>query len=89
MIVNGRAGLLVAALLAASGGMAIPKIGSRDDPFERREEPDNRGRRSEKDAISLAKAQAKRERRAAKRIASAVHNAELTGSRASCASPVE
>lgn len=34
-----------------------------------RQEPDNRGRRSEKDAIALAKAEAKRKRRAAKRVA--------------------
>jgi len=33
-----------------------------------RQEPDNRGRRAEKDAIALAKAEAKRQRKAAKRL---------------------
>ena len=36
-----------------------------------RQEPDNRGRRAEKDAIALAKAEAKRQRKAAKRAARA------------------
>jgi uncharacterized protein YciW len=35
-----------------------------------RQEPDNRGRRAEKDAVKLAKAEEKRKRRAAKRLAS-------------------
>lgn len=77
-----RAGLLMAAL-AMSSAMApeIPafEIRKRDDmePWERNKKPDtvNAGRRAEKDAAALAKAEAKRVRKAAKRAKNASYNA--------------
>lgn len=58
-----------AALIALAAGMGagLPEgvISTYTTP---RQEPDNRGRRSEKDAARLAKAEEKRRRRAAKRL---------------------
>ena len=90
-----RVGLLRAAL-AMSSAMA-PAIGAfeirkRDDiePWERNGKPDtaNTGRRAEKDAAALAKAEAKRARKAAKRAKDASYNVALTGSPLA-ASPAE
>jgi hypothetical protein len=70
--------LALAAMLAMTAGMGV--VGS-DFPITRRrgddgprlreptQPPDNRGRRAEKDAIALAKAEEKRKRKAAKRAA--------------------
>ena len=69
--------LLMAALAVCSAGNSIPVfgIGRRDamEPWERNGKPDtvNTGRRAEKNAAALAKAEAKRARRAAKRAADA------------------
>ena len=71
---RGRSGLAVAAMLAMAAGVVGPGF-----PITRRrgddatlwpspQEPDDRGRRAEKDAKALAKAEAKRQRKAAKRI---------------------
>lgn len=78
-----KVGLLMAAL-AMSGAMApaIPafEIRKRDDmePWERNGKPEtvNTGRRAEKDAAALAKAEAKRARKAAKRAKDASYNAK-------------
>jgi len=72
------------AALAMSSAMAPAiqafKIRKCEDiePFERNGKPDtvNTGRRAEKDAAALAKAEAKRARKAAKRAADAPHNAK-------------
>ena len=77
-----RVGLLMAAL-AMSGAMAPAitefYIRKRDDmeSWERNGKPDtvNTGRRAEKDAAALAKAEAKRARKAAKRTKDASYNA--------------
>lgn len=77
---GGRSSLALAAMLAmtASAGVVgseFPITRRRGDDDRRyaiwppRQEPDNRGRRAEKDAIALAKAEAKRQRKAAKRAA--------------------
>lgn len=78
-----RAGLLMAALAMSSAmAPAIPvfEIRKRDDmePWERNGKPDtvNTGRRAEKDAAALAKAEAKRARKAAKRAADVSYNAK-------------
>ena len=81
-----RVGLLMLAL-AMSSAMepAIPacEIRKRDDmePWERNGKPDtvNTGRRAEKDAAALAKAEAKRARKAAKRTKDASYNAAVSG----------
>ena len=76
-MIGGRyTGLMAMALALAATGQGFPEIGGKDDPFERRKEPENRGRRAEKDAAALAKAEAKRRRKAEKRAA---HNAQVTG----------
>lgn len=73
-MIRGKAGLLVAALAmaATTPGMQVFEVRRRsgdDGPmWPPTQEPDNRGRRAEKDALALAKAEAKRQRRAAKRI---------------------
>jgi hypothetical protein len=79
-----RANLALAALLALiSGSLAAPvlEIRKRDDsePWEgliegSKPETVNTGRRAEKDAVALAKAEAKRQRRAANRLAAASSN---------------
>ena len=78
--------LLMAAVAGLIGSSGLPIIGGKDDPFERRQEPENRGRRAEKDAIALAKAEAKRLRKAEKRAA---HNAELRPTGAGLSRQVE
>ena len=62
--------LLMAALAPLIAGMPeIPRGRTREpDWWGDRQEPDNRGRRAEKDAAALAKAEAKRQRKAAKRL---------------------
>ena len=68
-----RAGLLMAALAMTAAMPGLPVLEVRklreDEPlWPMKPDPDDRGRRAEKDAIALAKAEAKRQRRAAKRI---------------------
>jgi len=68
-----RAGLLMAALAMTAAIPGLPVLEVRrsreDDPlWPMKPDPDNRGRRAEKDAIALAKAEAKRQRKAAKRL---------------------
>lgn len=58
----------VAMLIESSGK---PIVG-RERTWNESHQPDNRGRRAEKDAVALAKAEAKRRRKAEKRAA---HNA--------------
>ena len=78
-----RSGLLLAAALAMTAGMNTPstfEIRRRDgdDDLWRgngKPDTDNRGRRAEKDVIAQQKAQAKRDRKNAKRVAAASHNA--------------
>ncbi len=67
---------LLMAALALSAGNSIPVFETRTrdgGPWERNGKPAtvNTGRRAEKDAAALAKAEAKRARRAAKRAADA------------------
>ncbi len=70
MIGGRRTGLMAVALaLAATAGNRMVAIGGQDDPFERKSEPYNAGRRAEKDAAALDKAEAKRRRKAEKRAA--------------------
>lgn len=61
--------LALAAILAMTASLPAVQVGTRRevDLWGDREEPDNRGRRAEKDASALAKAEAKRQRKAAKR----------------------
>lgn len=67
---HGRLGI-AAALALAAASLPVVQVGTRRevDWWSDRKEPDNRGRRAEKDAIALAKAEAKRQRKAAKRAA--------------------
>ena len=59
-------GMMIAAVLAGLGAVSRgDRTYTATDPHQ---EPDNRGRRAEKDAIALAKAEEKRRRRAAKRL---------------------
>lgn len=81
-----KVGLLMAALAMSSAmAPAIPafEIRKRDDmePWERNGKPEtvNTGRRAEKDAAALAKAEAKRARKAAKRAKDASYNAIVSG----------
>ena len=80
----GRGGLALAAMLAMTAAMpGLPVLEvrrSREDTplWPMKPEPDDRGRRAEKDSIALAKAEAKRRRKAAKRAKT--QNAEITGS---------
>jgi hypothetical protein len=63
--------LPLAAMLALAAVM--PTVNSREvDRYGDRKEPDNRGRRAEKDAAALVKAEAKRQRKAAKRISALI-----------------
>ncbi len=65
-----------AALLALAAGLT-PGLDRLTSTYTMpHQEPDNRGRRAEKDAEKLRKAEEKRKRRAAKRLAP---NAEITG----------
>ena len=63
--------LALAAMLAMTACIPTVQAGTRRevDWWGDRKEPDNRGRRAEKDAAALAKAEAKRQRKAAKRAA--------------------
>lgn len=62
-----RNGALIAAVLAGlTGGFGLE---SQFTATRAHREPDNRGRRAEKDATKLEKAEEKRKRRAAKRLA--------------------
>lgn len=59
------------AMAAAMPGLTVLEVrrNREDDPlWPMKPDPDNRGRRAEKDAIALAKAEAKRQRKAAKRL---------------------
>ena len=79
------------AMTAAMPGLPVLEVrrNREDDPlWPMKPDPDNRGRRAEKDAIALAKAEAKRQRKAAKRLGQKVGadgtalerpNVELTG----------
>ena len=66
---GGRSSLALAAILAMTASLPTVQVGTRRevDLWGDRKEPDNRGRRAEKDAAALAKAEAKRQRKAAKR----------------------
>lgn len=62
----GRGSLAIAAVLAlAASSMPIADASRR--LFDEKPQPDNHGRRAEKDAAALAKAEAKRQRKASKR----------------------
>ena len=61
--------LIVAAMMGLAGGFGMEREITGREPGQ---QPDNRGRRAEKSAERLAKAEEKRKRRAAKRLA---HNA--------------
>lgn len=86
---RGRSSLALAAILAMTASLPTVQVGTRReiDWWGDRKEPDNRGRRAEKDAAALAKAEAKRQRKAAKRAkevraggtAHEGHNAKLSG----------
>ena len=73
-MMHGRTGLLMAALaLATLPSLQAPVLQVKrrmhdDDLWAMKPDPDDRGRRAEKDAIALAKAEAKRQRKAAKRL---------------------
>jgi len=69
-IIGGYGRLRLSAALAVAS-LPVLRVGTRRevDWWGDRKEPDNRGRRAEKDAIALAKAEAKRQRKAAKRAA--------------------
>ena len=62
----GKGALLVAAAMAMTGGFGLE---SQFTATKAHKEPDNRGRRAEKSAERLAKAEEKRKRRASKRLA--------------------
>lgn len=70
---NNKLALLMAALAMADGAGTTFALSPRKAEGLRfgvpRTEPENRGRRAEKDAAALAKAEAKRRRKAAKRLA--------------------
>lgn len=74
--------MALASLLAMTAGMEV--VGTEFTITRRRDDgpawpptqkPDDRGRRAEKDAAALAKAEAKRQRKAAKRLALKTPNA--------------
>jgi len=72
-MLRSKVGLLVAALAMTAAMPALPALEvrrrSEDEPlWPMKPDPDNRGRRSEKDAAALAKAEAKRQRKSAKRV---------------------
>ena len=78
-----------ALMMAALTALAIPAFESKEQnqrgrgrfnpaTFDYDRIPDNRGRRAEKDAAALAKAEAKRARKAAKRLKDASDNAKST-----------
>ena len=60
--------LLIATMLAASMSDNFPVFGREVDWWGDKIEPINTGRRAEKDAEALRKAEAKRHRRAQKRV---------------------
>ena len=76
-----RLGMMAAALMVASGtalGYGDPRSQREreiDDLGVPKREPEDRGRRAEKDAAALAKAEAKRARKAAKRLKNMPSNA--------------
>jgi len=82
-----RLGLMAAAMMVVSGtalGCGDPRSQREreiDDWGLPKREPEDRGQRAEKDAAALAKAEAKRARKAAKRLKNTPSNAELTGGR--------
>lgn len=85
---RGRSSMLLAAALALAAStpglpvLPINRTRDEDDPLRvPGREPDNLGRRAEKDAIALAKAQAKRERKAAKRAAQKVSAGDTANKR--------
>ena len=73
-MLRGKAVLLVAAMAmaATTPGLPVFEVRRRSDDdgpmWPPMREPDSQGRRAEKDAQALAKADAKRQRRAAKRL---------------------
>ncbi len=69
---RGRSSLALAVMLAISASLPTVQVCTRRevDWWGGRREPHNRGRRAENDAAALAKAEAKRQRKAAKRLAS-------------------
>ncbi len=73
-MMHGRTGLLMAALtLATLPSLQAPVLQVKrrihdDGRWAMKPDPDDRGRRAEKDVIALAKAEAKRQRKAAKRL---------------------
>lgn len=74
--VVGNPGLAIASMMAIVAAQGIDvSIGGPNDPFERRDVPTNTGRRAEKNAAALAKAEAKRQRKAAKRAKDLTPNA--------------
>lgn len=85
-ICGSKAALLLTtalAMTAAMPGLPVFEVRRRseDEPlWPKKPEPDNRGRRAEKDALALAKAEAKRQRKAAKRVKDMQSpNAKVTG----------
>jgi len=78
-VLNINTRMLMASMTAIAAAPVIPAVTDSDRRYAvwpLKQEPDNRGRRAEKDALALAKAETKRQRRAAKRL-----NAELCGAR--------
>lgn len=76
---------MAAAMMVASGtalGYSDPRS-QRDREIDDwglpKREPENRGRRAEKDAAALRKAEGKRARKAAKRLKNMPSNAEVSG----------
>jgi len=63
---HGRLGIASMMAMVAAQGIDI-SIGGPNDPFEQREKPTATGRQAEKAAAALAKAEAKRQRKMAKR----------------------
>lgn len=63
----GAGALAIAAMLAAQGMEVSPIAEASRRLFDEKPQPDSRGRRAEKDAAALEKAEAKRQRKAAKR----------------------
>lgn len=67
VVSTGNLGLLLASVMAMSGGHFPVVARERFSELEPRPQTVRLGRRAEKDAAALAKAEAKRQRRAAKR----------------------
>lgn len=66
MAIGNKNALIIAAMSGLIGGMGLE---SQFTATRAHQEPDNRGRRAEKSAERLAKAEEKRKRRSAKRLA--------------------